>query len=352
MQRRTLLKIGGLSLVSLQLGLLAGCEPQSIPALSVPVNADNAEDALRELAGNLEGIDFVAPICGSEFPQADLSKELRSRLANMAGPGLGEALSEHIAQDLSVGDQIEISGWQLARTECMLLALAARERGLSQPQRHERPELSFQDFADIDHWGPQETIEGDIFNPTGSGRGAFWVRVNKPVPGTVRLVLDGVELRTHFQRGVVTASLEPEHMEQVVAEPGIHTLLMVDTARNLAQRVGHLTVRSRPPFATLDDGSLSTVFCPVERWGPDHAVQGEAFNQQPDGNAAIWVRIRCAPESAQLMLDDVLLPTTVGSGVVTARVRHYAEMEVGEHVLRIHDHPSGETLTIGKFILL
>jgi len=350
MQRRALLQVGGLSLIGLQLGLLTGCERQS--ALSVPVSADTATDALRELAASLDGIDYVAPVCASEFPQTDLSEALRSRLANMDGPDLGEALSEHIAQDLSSGDQIDISGWQLARTECMLLALAARERGLVAPQRHDQPDLSFEDFADIDGWGPQETIEGSIFNPIGNGRGGFWIRVNNPVPSTTRLVLEGVELPTNVQPGLVTASLEPEHMNRVIAEPGLHTLLIVDRARNLAQRVGHLTVRPKPPFATLDDGSVSTVFCEVERWGPDQAVQGEAFNQQPDGSASVWVRIGCAPDSAGLTLNEVPLPTAVSSGIVTARVSHFAELEAGEHVLRLHDQSTDETLTIGTLTLL
>jgi hypothetical protein len=352
MQRRTLLQTGGLSLVALQFGLLTGCERQSASALATPVSDSTAPNALREIADSLEGIDFVGPICADEFPDAGLLDQLHTRLSDSGESLLGEALDTRIAQDFSEADQIDISGWQLARTECMLLALAARQRGLSQPARQDQPALNFEDFVEIDRWGPQETIEGEIFNPIGEGRGAFWVRINNPVPGSVRLVLDGVELATHFQPGVVTASLAPDHMEQVIAEPGMRELVMVDTARNIAQRVGYLTVRARPEAAILDNGEPSSVFCVVERWGPDHAVQGEAFNQQPDGSAAVWVRIGCAPESAQLVLGDIPLPTTVGGSAVTARVPHFADLKLGDHVLRIEDPPTGEILTIGILRIL
>lgn len=352
MQRRTLLQTGGLSLVALQFGLLTGCDRHEGSALVTPISDSKASDALREIASSLEGIDFIGPICADEFPDADLVGQLHTRLSDSGETLLGEALSTRIALDFSQADQIDISGWQLARTECMLLALAARQRGLSQPVRQDQPTLSFEDFVEIDRWGPQETIEGEIFNPVGEGRGAFWVRTNHPVPGSVRLVLDGVELATHFQPGVVTASLAPDHVEQVIAEPGMHSLVMVDTARNIAQRVGYLTVRARPEAAILDNGEVSTVFCVVERWGPDHAVQGEAFNQQPDGGAAVWVRIGCAPESAQLVLGDVTLPTTVGSSAVTARVPHFADLKLGDHVLRIEDPSTKEALTIGTLRIL
>jgi hypothetical protein len=94
------------------------------------------------------------------------------------------------------------------------------------------------------------------------------------------------------------------------------------------------------------------VFCQVERWGPDHAPQGQAFNEQPDGSAAFWVRIGCAPKNARLRLDGRELPTTVSTGLVTARVGFYDELSTGDHQLTLHDPDSGETLPIGTFRVL
>ncbi len=353
MQRRTLLKLGGLSLVGLlQLKLLAGCKNQSEAPLATSAGSPGAEAALRELAASLVGIEFVGPVCRGMFSDKDIATDLLEQLDGANSENLGEALDQRIARDHREGERIDIGGWQLARTECMLLALAAQTRSLGEPKRADMPELEFEPFAEIERWGPNETIQGEMFNPIGNGRGGFWIRVAEPVPGSTRLVLNGVELATHFEPGVVTASLEPDYMERIINQPGMYELLMVETARNVAQRVGHLTVRPMPPAATLDNGRKSEVFCEIERWGPDHVPQGQVFNEQSDGSAAFWVRIGCAPDGSQLVLDGKPLPTTVRSGIVTARVPHYGELSVGNHELRIHDPGSGETLTVGQLTIL
>lgn len=352
MDRRSLLQLGGLSFVGLQLGLLTGCKEQAESALTTDVNSPEAEQALNQLAASLAGITFTGPVCRQEFPEQGLTRTLLDRLQDGGEGNLQQALRRRIAKDQREGERLDVGGWQLARTECMLLAVGARAQALGEPRRAELPDLRFEPLTDIERWGPQETIEDEIFNPIGNGRGGFWIRINRPVPGSTRLVLGGVELATHFEQGLVTASLEPEYMDRVIANPGMYELLMVDTARNIAQRVGHLTVRPKPPKAILDNGQPSEVFCQIERWGPDHAPQGQAFNEQPNGEAAFWVRIGCAPKNAELVLDGQPLPTTVSSGIVTARVPHYASLTTGEHSVRIHDPDSGEVLTIGKLTIL
>ena len=349
MRRRTLLQTAGLSFVGLQLGLLSGCGSDSGSKLATDPSSPDAGRALLELAGKLSGIEFVGPVCATELEEAEPLEALLQELRDTSATTLEAALLTRIAADFGAGERLDIAGWQLSRTECRLLAIGAREQGLSEPQRTEQGEMQFEQFAKIERWGPGETIEGRIFNPIGNGRGGFWIRVADPVPGSTRLMLDGVMLATHFEPGVVTASLEPDYMDKVIASPGMYPLLMVDTARNVAQRVGYLTVRPRPPAATLGDGSQSEVFCQVERWGPDHTNQGQAFNEQPDGEAAFWVRIGCAPKSARLRLDGKPLPTTVSTSLVTARVPHYAKLEPGDYVLEIHDPDSGETLQVGTF---
>jgi hypothetical protein len=178
------------------------------------------------------------------------------------------------------------------------------------------------------------------------------VQVEGSPPGSVRLVLAGQMLATHFQPGVVTGSLDPEASRRVVEQPGMYELEVVDTARSLSQSLGFLTVRERPPMALLDDGTASVAFCQVERWGPDHANRGAAFNEQPDGSAAFWVRIGCAPETARLELDGTPLPTSVRPGLVTARVTFYSELDAGDHSVVLFDPATGERLTVGTFRVL
>ena len=352
MRRRDLLQTAGLTFVGLQLGLLAGCGRGDREELAIEVAGDGALAALQTLAGELTGIAFVGPVCADQTATEQPLSDLLARLRETGESAIGAALASVLAADLGDGRVVDIDGWQLAESECLLLAGAAEVQGLRSAERTKAGELVFEDFAEIERWGPQNTIEGQVFNPVGDGRGAFWVRIAEPVPGSTRLVLDGVELATHFESGVVTASLDDDHTERVVAEPGLHELLMVDTANNRAQRLGYLTVRPKPPMATRADGSESAVFCEIERWGPDQANQGQAFNEQPNGDAAFWVRIGCAPDSAELVLAGQSLPTTIQSGLVTARVPHYAELETGDHPLMIVDPESGEELEVGVFEVL
>jgi len=344
MKRREFTTVLGYGWIGLNLGLLAGCGGQD--SAVAPVDP-GARAAIDRLAGELGGIDFIGPVCDRRIGSGDPLAELLERLPRDA-VSLIEAVQKRIAEDFRSDEVLEIDGWKLSRSECLLAAGAARMRGLSEARRAGEAEYRDETFMEIERWGPDNTIQGEIFNPIGNGRGGFWLRVNGPVNGSMRLVLDGVELATHFEPGVITASLEPAYMDEVIATPGAYELMLIDKSRMLRQTVGVLQVSERPPMATLDDGTISTVFCEVERWGPDLAVLAEAFNRQPDGSAAFWVRIGCAPNTAVLQLDGVELATTVRPGLVTARVPHYAELERGQHPVVIFDPDSGERLTIGN----
>lgn len=345
MKRREFNGMLGFGLIGMNLGLLAGCGGED--SASTVANPDtDPRGVLQSLATELRGIDFIGPVCDRRLAVADPIGELLNRLP-LDGRSMLEAIEIRYAEDFRTGEIIEIDGWKLSRSECLLAAAAARMQGLSEARLAVASGYQDSRFMEIEHWGPNVTTQGDIFNPIGNGRGGFWLRVNSPVNGSMRLVLDGVVLATHFEPGVITASLEPDYMDQIIAEPGVYELALVDESRKLRQSVGMLTVKERPPMATLEDGRVSTVFCEVDRWGPAQAVVDEAFNRQPDGSAAFWVRIGCAPRESVLLLDGVELATMVRSDLVTARVPHYADLERGYHSLVLVDPGSGERLTIG-----
>lgn len=358
MQRRWLLKSTGLALIGLQTATLTGCNRSTETAQSAQQpQSDQVVDLsprgqLDEIASNLEGVEFVGPVCVDETMANDPLAELLERLPASSSMAITERFSNSMALDYANNEVFDIGGWQLSRSECLLLAGAALAQGLREPTQSREQNLVFEDFVNVERWGPDETIEGEIFNEVGDGRGAFWVRVAEPVPASTRMVLGETTLATHFEPGVMTASLEPTHTQSIISSPGMHQLVMVDIATNRAQVLGHLTVRRKPPAAILADGRTSSVFCEVERWGPDHAPLGQAFNEQPDGSAAFWVRIGCAPETAVLELDSRPLPTTVRSGLVTARVPFYADLSTDDHSLAIYDQESGERLQIGLFRVL
>ncbi|AKS43167.1 hypothetical protein [Wenzhouxiangella marina] len=351
MKRRQFnLALGG-SLVALQLALVTGCKGEA-PLASVELAPDHpdARRALDQLSESLSGIDFVGPVCDRRLGEADPLGALLQRL-DPADGNLIPAVQARMARDFQAGELLDIDGWKLSVSECLLLAGAARLQGLSEPRLTEASGFSDAEFIQIERWGPDATIEGEIFNPIGNGRGGFWLRVNGDVNGSMRLELDGVELATHFELGVITASLEPEYMDEVIHRPGAYELALLDKSRRLRQTVGVLTVAERPPPAILDDGTESTVFCQLGQWGPDVAVEGEAFNRQPDGAAGFWVHVGCAPRSAVLELDGVVLRTTVRPGLVTARVEHFAELGRGEHPLVLVDPVSGERLKVGDLTI-
>lgn len=347
MKRRAFTATLGYGWASLHLGLLAACggdDPAPDPA---PAGGHTAvREALVELAGALQGIDYVGPECDRMLGLEQPLERLLERLPQDA-PSLHEGLRELFRGEYERNEVMDIDGWSLSHSECLLLAAAARAQGLTVAR--ETASLAYRDqpFIGIERWGPDRTLVGEIFNPVGAGRGGFWLRVQGPVNGSMRLVLGGVELATHFEPGVITASLEPDYMEQVIARPGAYELVLTDKSRMLRQPVGVLTVLERPPRALLDDGTPSAVFCQVKAWGPDTALYGEAFNPQPDGSAGFWVQIGCAPRTAVLRLDGVDLPTTVQPGLVTAPVAHFAGLARGGHLLEIHDPASGERLVIG-----
>lgn len=348
MKRRQFNRLVGGSLVAAQLGLIAGCGRGDEAELASAAGAAELRAALDELAESLAGIEYIGPVCDRRLGAVDPLGELLGIIDGHRGTVV-DALQAQFSIDFGRGDVVDIDGWRLSRSECLLVAGSARLKGLSEAQTASAGEFRDQKFIDIELWGPDRTIEGEIFNPIGNGRGGFWLRVNGQVNGSMRLQLDGVEMATHFEPGVITASLEPDFMDQIIAQPGIYELVLLDQSRRLRQTVGFLAVAERPPMATLEDGSTSTVFCTVDRWGPSEAVVGEAFNRQPDGSAAFWVRIGCAPPEALLMLDGVALPTTVRSDLVTARIPHFADLSRGLHPLELSDRASGERLVIGAF---
>lgn len=349
MKRREFTRSLGYGWVGLNLSFLVGCRDDN-PAFEVGPVDEGAAQALESLAGELRGIEFVAPVCARRVDTATPLEQLREGLPPTS-PNLVEALRARVAADFEHGRIVDIDGWKISHSECLLLAGAARIQGLSSATELAEKPFREQEFMDIELWGPDRTLAGEIFNPIGNGRGGFWLRVASPVNGSMRLLLDGRELATHFEPGVITASLDPAFMQEIIAEPGVHELVLIDKSRRLQQAVGFLEVVERPPMATLPDGSTSSVFCEPGNWGPRTSVVGEPFNRQPDGSAGFWLHIGCAPESAVLVLDGVELPTTVRTDMLTARVVHFAELGRGEYPLIILDRASGEELPVGNLIV-
>lgn len=75
-----------------------------------------------------------------------------------------------------------------------------------------------------------------------------------------------------------------------------------------------------PKKLIYPDGTTSKVFCPIEAWRPQVAEKNKAFNVQPNGDAAIWIKTKCAPKTTKATINGVKTSTTVQPGTVTASV--------------------------------
>jgi len=351
MKRRDFLLASGALGLGLTQPLLFGCAQRGESALQVEVAGEAAADALRRLAAAMQGVGFVGPTCRQRLAldSVELTQALLQRLRATGQARLGDALHAVIAEDFARAEIEDIAGWQLSRSECLLAALAAHEQGLQTAQTYGLADIRDGVFVQIDNWGPQSTVRGQVFNRQPDGHGGIWIRAYN-APAATQLWFENTPLYTIVGPEVLTSGLHGDLLEEVIQTPGSYRLSLVDPIQRLRQPLGTFIVEEAKPLAVLVDGSMSTVFCQVEGWGPDSTKAGEVFNPQPSGSAAFWVRIGCAPGTAQLLLGDWPLITTVHSGLVTAQVPNFAELGPGVYPLLLHDHDSGERLLIGEFV--
>lgn len=60
----------------------------------------------------------------------------------------------------------------------------------------------------------------------------------------------------------------------------------------------------------------------ITAWGPESTKAGEVFNKQPDGSAALWVRLDHSVEGdvAWVTFNGTRLPSAISGNLVTAKV--------------------------------
>lgn len=326
---------------------LTGCS-ESLPEVArLPPDHPEAEAALRMLARDLRGVGYIGPVCLQRRRNASAGALLQL-LRHSGATTLEAALQSVIAADFREGRVEDVAGWQLSATECELAALAALEQDLVVPETYDLEQWTEATLVEVRGWGPQGTTMGEVFNPQADGHAGIWIQADD-APASIQFSFAGRLRATTVFPDVITSGLAGDLLEEIIHVPGEYPVALVDTSRGLIQSLGTFVVRAPPRPAVLEDGRPSTVFCSINGWGPNTAEAGEAFNRQPNGMAAFWVRTDCAPATARLVLDDVPLPSTVTSNTVTARVPHYAELEPGDLVLRLHDPASNESLKVGRF---
>ena len=293
------------------------------PPLSLEQQLDGL---LMELRGISRSVEIVR---ATRSGNHDSYRWLLDRLHSSGGAGsINDRLQTLIKQDFSSGQLCELDGWKLSETECALIAAATTARTY-------KPEAADLPWLSVDDWGPRTTTRGVVFNPQTDGHGGIWFRATGDV-STTRVHFAGVELPVTASEFGFTIGLHDPALGQLVHAAGEHEIWAHDFRSDRRQLLGVFRV-----LAGQDD-------CRVLDWGPQCTKPGTAFNQQPDGDSAFWVRLSCTASSATLVLGDVPLPTTCREDLVTARVAEGGQLTAGQHVLNLR-FADGRSLTVGAF---
>jgi hypothetical protein len=336
---------------------LAACSETESTAVVIPLAEPGSLD---EYTQQMQAISYVGVICRTKIGysedqpadavKADLEQRLLADLQDPAGQGtISDAVDRAIRNDFSAGRLVDVDGWQLSETECRLAALAAAQQGFETAQTPEPPKDRYADFVEVEAWGPQSTVLGQPFNEQPDGHSGFWLRA-VGTPASVVLQFDGKTLGTEVYAEVVTSGLRGEYMHEVINTPGVYTIELYDKAMLTRQVVGEFTVNPSDdqPRETSKEELAS---CKIETWGPDKGVAGEAFNRQPSGASAFWVRTNCAAEGSQLLLDGAAIKTAVRKDLLTATVPNGHQLAAGPHELGLRVGNGPQMLKVGTLLI-
>ncbi len=91
----------------------------------------------------------------------------------------------------------------------------------------------------------------------------------------------------------------------------------------------------------------------VEDWGPKSTLQGDKFNEQPDGHSGLWVKAGGVPVSVVVVFADKNQTTQVYPDMLTSGIRGQFMHEVintpGEYSVALYDKSKRLIQPIGQF---
>jgi len=158
-----------------------------------------------------------------------------------------------VALDFERGELCDVDGWQLSLTECRLAGLAFlfRQQGgyVAQPLPSSGDPLEPLPnwrVTEVGHWGPRSSLVNEPFNVQSDGYSALWFHVDEIDRYAYKIYVGSFAARTvvNTKAKLISASLAPQHTQQVVSKAGEVAVHLVDPARG-KQLIGHFSVRSR-----------------------------------------------------------------------------------------------------------
>ena len=342
---------------SIQLAL-AGSLLAFLPACSqqdeTHVQIENSE--LVELLLSYSLVSYAGPKCtealglkspsGSGELQQSLADALEAKLSSLANNAdITQRLEQLMRNDFAASNTMDIDGWQLSQTECQVSALAASLQGYTVAVEAELTPPVEIDFANVEAWGPDRTVQGEPFNEQPDGHSGIWVKAASLPPSTV-LVFADKQQESNVYEEHMTSGLRGKFMHSTINKPGVYSVDLYDRSKHRIQRIGEFEVVARTtpvPFYK----------CRIADWGPKNSTAGVPFNEQPDGASAFWIRTNCTNHNAKIVVDGQGLRTKVrpADGLITAHMPGGHELSPGEHKVELHIGDDGNILEVGSITL-
>lgn len=289
----------------------------------------------------------------AKYPQAE--KQLMTQFNTEALPEeeFLSKLKSQISKDYKDENWLYVNQWMISQTECLLAAAVIQLIGVSKMNAGEQSfeNAPFEAFLKVNKWGPQETYKGVKFNEQPDGHCGIWANIEN-MPDGMRVFIGGRERHIFPSEKGFTSGVYDE-VEAFINNVGQSEIVVYDEIKHRKQIIGTFTVL--PPFTFYEhpNGTTSKVFGPIEKWGPQKAVIGEVFTQQPNGYAAFWFRLNSMSNHVQMLFNNETFLATVSKGLITSSFPpQYLPTKPGKYSVQLKDTETNEQLLVGEIELM
>ena len=163
-------------------------------------------------------------------------------------------IRQRVQQDFDHGNLCQIEGWQLARTECQLAAIAFlfRESGgyIEEPATSgPLDDLQESFIAKVSRWGPKTGEAGEGFNLQPNGKSSMWFLFDEIETHSYAIYFGSEAARTsvHGDRNLITMSLTCGQVRQATSTQSEIPIYLVDLIKGSKQLIGFFLVQPVKP---------------------------------------------------------------------------------------------------------
>ncbi len=284
-----------------------------------------------------------------QFPNAEqLIADMHSS-EEQNGDTLVTILKSLISRDYQQSNWIQVNQWLLSHTECVLAAAVIQIKGVTNAIEDEQTfeNAPVEPFLKVNKWGPQETYKGVKFNEQPDGHCGIWANIEN-MPDGLRVFIGGKERHIFPNEKGFTSGIYDE-VDAFINTVGPSDIVIYDEINHRKQVIGTFNVLPPFDFYQYPNGKPSTVFGPIENWGPKKASIGDVFNKQPNGYAAFWFRLNSMSNQVQMIFNHETFHATVRKGLITSSFpAQYLPIQPGMYPLELKDMVTQEQIMVGE----